>query len=81
MQGLGVVSFLCCVLCMYVIFRGWMLLAHWIFATSLVFLICSIILSLLEINKSTKAIELELSDIEELSKGNIFADIFKKGEE
>ena len=81
MQGLGVVSFLCCVLCMYVIFRGWMLLAHWIFAASLVFLICSIILSLLEINKSTKAIELELSDIEELSKGNIFADIFKKEEE
>ena len=81
MQGLGVLSFLCCVLCMYVIFRGWMLIAHWLFASSLIFLLLSIVLSLLEINKSTKAIELELSDIEELSKGNIFADIFKKGEE
>ena len=81
MQGLGVLSFLCCVWCMYVIFRGWMLIAHWLFASSLIFLLLSIVLSLLEINKSTKAIELELSDIEELSKGNIFSDIFKKGEE
>jgi hypothetical protein len=54
-----------------------MALANIIFAGSLLFLTLSIILSLLEINKSTKAIELELSDIEELSKGNIFEDIFK----
>ena len=78
MQGLGVLSFFCCVLCMYAIYRNWIMLAHWIFAGSLIFLLLSIILSLLEINKSTKAIELELSDIEELSKGNIFSDIFKK---
>lgn len=77
MQGFGILSFLCCVLCMYVIFRGWMHVAHLIFAASLIFLLASIILSLLEINKSTKAIELELSDIEELSKANIFSDIFK----
>jgi Protein of unknown function (DUF2721) len=78
MQGFGIFSFLCCVLCMYTIFRGWMQLAHFIFAASLIFLLLSIILSLLEINKSTKAIELELSDIEELSGANIFKDIFKK---
>lgn len=81
MQGFGVMSFLCCVLCMYVIFRNWMTLAHWIFAASLVFLLLSIVLSLLEINKSTKAIELELSDIEELDKENIFTDIFKKADD
>ncbi len=81
MQGLGIMSFLCCVLCMYAIFRGWMQLAHFIFAASLIFLLASIIFSLIEINKSTKAIELELSDIEELSKGNIFSDIFKTNEE
>ncbi|HNH22505.1 MAG TPA: DUF2721 domain-containing protein [Ferruginibacter sp.] len=81
MQALGVLSFLCCVLCMYVIFRGWMEMAHWIFAASLIFLLLSIILSLLEINKSTKAIELVLSDIEELNKENIFTDIFRKGED
>ena len=78
MQGLGVLSFLCCVLCMYVIYRNWIMLAHWIFAGSLIFLLLSIILSLLEINKSTKAIELDRGDIEELRKGNIFSDFFKK---
>ena len=81
MQGLSIVSFLLCVLCMYVIFRGWMQVAHFIFATSLVMLFISILLSLLEINKSTKAIELQLSDIEELSNSNIFTDIFNKEED
>ena len=80
MQSFGIFSFLCCVLCMYSIFRGWMVMAHWIFATSLICLLISIILSLLEINKSTRAIELELGDIEELSGANIFKDIFKPGE-
>lgn len=80
MQSFGIFSFLCCVLCMYTIFRGWMVIAHWIFATSLICLLISIILSLLEINKSTRAIELELGDIEELSGANIFKDIFKPGE-
>jgi cellobiose-specific phosphotransferase system component IIC len=77
MQTFGVMSFLCCVLCMYAIFRDWMLVAHWIFAASLLSLLISIILSLLEIHKSTRAIELELSDIEELSGANIFRDIFR----
>jgi uncharacterized membrane protein len=77
MQSFSVLSFLCCVLCMYFIFRNWMVMAHWIFALSLFFLFLSIILSLIEINKSTKALELQLSDIEELSAGNIFKDIFK----
>jgi len=77
MQGFGIMSFLCCVMCMYAIFRGWMQISHWIFAASLIFLLASIIFSLIEINKSTRAIELQLSDIEELSKGNIFTDIFK----
>ena len=78
MQSFGVVSFLCCVLSMYAIFQNWLMLAGWIFACSLLFLLLSIILSLLEINKSTRAIELQLSDIEELSGANIFKDIFKK---
>ena len=78
MQSFGVLSFLCCVLCMYLIFRNWMVMAHWVFAFSLLFLLLSIFLSLIEINKSTRALELQLSDIEELSAGNIFKDIFKK---
>jgi hypothetical protein len=80
MQFFGVLSFFGCVLCMYFIFRNWMDMAHWIFASSLICLLVSLILSLVEINKSTKAIELELSDIEELSGANIFKNIFDKNE-
>lgn len=80
MQMLSVISFLLCVLCMYTIFRNWMEAAHFIFATSLILLFISISLSLVEINKSTHAIDLELSDVEELSKANIFTDIFKAEE-
>lgn len=80
MQSFGVISFLCCVLCMYTIFRGWTIAAHWIFASSLICLLVSIVLSLIEIQKSTKALEVELSDIEELSGANIFKDIFKPDE-
>ncbi len=80
MQMLSVVSFLLCVLCMYTIFRNWMEAAHFIFATALIMLFISILLSLIEINKSTKALDLELSDVEELSKANIFTDIFKAEE-
>ncbi len=78
MQAFGVLSFLCCVLCMFTIYRNWMPLANIIFAGSLLFLTLSIILSLLEINKSPRAIELVLSDIEELDKENIFTAFFKK---
>ena len=81
MQSFGILSFLCCVLCMYAIFSGWTILANWIFVASLLSLMLSIILSLLEINKSTKALELQLSDIEELSGANIFKDIFKPTDE
>lgn len=78
MQAFGVLSFFSCVLCMYAIFREWIVLAHWTFAASLIFLLASIVLSLIEINKSTKAIEIVLADIDELSGGNIFTDVFKK---
>lgn len=81
MQGFGVMSFLCCVLCMYAIFRSWAFMAHWIFAASLIFLLASIVLSLLEILKSTKALEIILEDIEELNEGNIFRDIFTHEED
>jgi hypothetical protein len=80
MQAFSILSFLLCVICMYTVFEGWAQLSTWIFGMSLFFLMVSIALSLVEINKSTTAIEVELSDIEELSKANIFTDIFKSEE-
>lgn len=78
MQGLGVVSFICCVVCMYCIYREWMEVAKYVFAFSLISLMTSLIISLMEITQSTKAIDLELSDIEELEKSNIFNDLINR---
>ena len=80
MQGLGALSFFCCVLCMYFIYRTWMHAANIIFAASMLTLLGSIIISFVEIQQSTKALELELSDIEELGRANIFTDMFHREE-
>ena len=76
MQGFGALSFFCCVLCMYFIYRDWMYAANIIFAAGMMTLLVSIVLSFLEIQQSTRALELELSDMEELGRANIFTDIF-----
>jgi len=71
MQALGVISFISCIVCMYCIYNDWMQLAHGVFAVSLITFSLSLFLSLLEIQKSTKALELELSDIEGLEDPSI----------
>ena len=81
MQGLGVFSFVCCVVTMYSIYSEWQVAAKYIFAVSLLSLLISLIISLIEIAQSTKAIEVELSDIEELQKSNFFTDLWKGKEE
>ena len=48
---------------------------------SLLSILASLIISLIEISKSTKALELELSDMEELEKSTIFTDLWKGREE
>lgn len=67
MQAFGVVSFLFCVVCMFCVFRGWNGAAYIIFAVSIVCFMVSLILSLAEISLSMKALDLQLSDLEELS--------------
>ncbi len=81
MQGLGVFSFVCCVVTMYSIYTEWMTAAKYIFALSLLSLLASLVISLVEIMQSTRAIEMELSDIEELEKSNFFTDLWKGKEE
>jgi hypothetical protein len=73
MQSLGIFSFLCCVIVMYSIYNEWAILARYIFAVSLLSLLSSLAVSLLEIVQSTHALELELSDIEEPEKKNFFS--------
>jgi hypothetical protein len=78
MQGLGVFSFLLCVVCMYCIYNNWLQVAHYVFALSLISLLASLVISLIEIIASTNALEVELSDIEGIERGNIFSDMFNK---
>ncbi len=66
MQGLGVLSFLLCVVTMLLIFIKLPIYAEWIFAISICLLALSLLCSLLEIAISTKAIEIELEDLENL---------------
>ena len=77
MQALGVVTFLGCILCMYLIYVQFMLAANIFFALSLVSFSASLLLSFLEIQLSTKALELELSDIEGLEDPSVI-EYFKK---
>jgi hypothetical protein len=72
MQALGIFSFLCCVFCMFCIYKQWMRAAEYIFALSLLALLASLLLSLVEIYLSTRALELEISDMEELENTNFF---------
>ena len=64
MQATGVLSFFFCVLCMFTFYLGYEVLAGAIFGISLVLLLVSLALSLNEIFISTKALEIELGDME-----------------
>ena len=66
MQVCGVSSFFFCVLCMFVLFAGQVLLGQWIFAASLVLLLFSLALSLREIQVSIDALSLQLHDLDSL---------------
>jgi peptidoglycan/LPS O-acetylase OafA/YrhL len=79
MQALAVMSFLLCMVCMFFIYRNLQEGAQYLFAGSMFCLIASLIFSLIEIFISTRALELELSDMEGLGKDGLL-DIFKKTE-
>ncbi len=68
MQLFAILSFILCAVCMFFIIKEWDTAANIIFATSIVSFIISLILSLLEIILSLNALELELSDMEHLTK-------------
>lgn len=67
MQALGVVSFLSAIVCMFLIYNNYFKAADIVFGISLISFALSLFLSLVEIQLSTKALELELSDMEGLS--------------
>lgn len=78
MQAYGVLSFVSCVICMLFIFIEWSFWAEVLFGLSLVFFTISLLISLLEIQKSTTALELELSSMEEDDKPSSLVTYIKK---
>jgi len=68
MQASGIVSFFLCVLCMLFLYFSYDVLAFSIFGLSLGFLLLSLALSLNEIYISTRALEIELKDMEKLER-------------
>lgn len=81
MQGFGVLSFLLCMVCMFCIFMQWNYAAYVTFAISIVSMVFSLLLSLTEITLSMRALEVELSDMEDLTKSNVFSDFLRTREE
>lgn len=65
MQVLGVASILVCVITMFFIYEGWQVWAKILFATSLLLMMASLVISLLEIVLSAGALRVLLKDLEE----------------
>jgi len=78
MQTYGVATLLSSILCMFFIFIEYQAVAKFIFAISLITFSISIFLSFIEIRLSTKAIELELSDMEGLEDPSVMEYLRKK---
>ncbi len=66
MQAWGIASFFGCVLCMFVLFAGQLVLGQWIFGASLICLLIALALSLREIQVSIDALTLQISDLDDL---------------
>lgn len=80
MQTYGVAALLLSLLSMFFIFIQYQGIAKFIFASSLISFSVSIFFSLIEIRLSTKAIELELSDMEGLEDPSVMEYLKKKFE-
>lgn len=66
MQASGISSLFFCVICMFMLFAGWELAAQVVFGFSLLLMLASLGLSLMEIWISVGALNLHLSDMENL---------------
>ncbi|MBC7902741.1 MAG: DUF2721 domain-containing protein [Gemmatimonadaceae bacterium] len=78
MQWFGVMSLFLCVLCMFFIYEQLDAWANILFIASLVSMLTSLFLSLSEIQISTRALEIELKDMEGLRENSSIADYFKR---
>lgn len=66
MQAYGVLSLFLCVICILVLFGGWILIGKWIFIASLIFMAIFLAMSIKEIQISVGALDLQLNDLEQM---------------
>ncbi|WP_375582969.1 DUF2721 domain-containing protein [Cyclobacterium xiamenense] len=66
MQIFGVLSFLLCVICMFLLYQEFITAANWVFMGSMLCLLISLAISLRELQISTNALNLELMDMEDV---------------
>lgn len=66
MQAFGVSSLFFCVLCMFVLFGGYVTVGYYIFGLSLLLLLTSLAYSVWEVQISVKALNIQLDDLEEI---------------
>jgi len=68
MQIAGVLSLLFCVISMFALFAGWTAAGQWSFATALILMIVSMLISLRELQISVGALDLLLAELEDEKK-------------
>ncbi len=78
MQAYGVLSFLACIVSMLGIYLEWALIGDLFFGLSLIFFSISLFLSLIEIRRSTRALELQLGKMEDIERTSLLTLIKKK---
>lgn len=66
MQIFGVLSFLFCVICMFMLYQEFRMAANLTFMGSMLCLLISLVISLVELQISTRALNIELSDMEDV---------------
>lgn len=66
MQAFGIASLLFCVVSMFALFAGWLVVGKWIFGFSLILMMIALALSLREIQVSVGALDLHLQDMEQI---------------
>lgn len=64
MQTLGILSLFFCVVCMFLLFRGYVQAANFVFGASLLLMLASLAVSIWEIQLSGGALNLHLRDME-----------------
>lgn len=65
MQLFGIASLLLCVVSMFALFESWIQLGSGIFGVSLILLMISLVLSIVEIQISVKALHIQLGNMED----------------